>query len=170
MGCIIAIDLAARFPARALGITLLGAPVYEHPPRTPTKKNIFRREDLFFSAFEAVQKNPDAVQAGGTIANDIGPFIKGMEITEETWPAYKKSLEHTIMQYESYKQALALKVPTLFVNGVFDFLIVRSTIRAIGLANASHVSIKNTLGPHELTPRQGKVVARIINKLPYADQ
>ena len=63
------------------------------------------------------------------------PFVKGIEITEETWPAYKKSLEHTIMQQESYRQATELRTPALFVNGVLDFFIVRRNTRLARRAN-----------------------------------
>lgn len=165
MGCIIAIDIASRFPEKALQIILLGAPIYKQAPRGGRWQKITRSGGPYFAAFEAVKKNPDAVQAGGKIANDIVPFIKGMEITEATWPAYKMSLEHTIMQYTSYKQAMKLTVPTLFVNGMFDFFIIRRNIRALKRMNKKSITMKRTLGPHELTPRQGGVVARIINQL-----
>lgn len=169
MGCIIAINIAHRFPERALQTILLGAPIYKQAPKGGTWNKLTRREGLYFSIFEIVKANPDAVQAGGTIADELVPFVKGMEITEETWPAYKKSLENTIMQYESFKQATELQVPSLFVNGLLDFFIIRKNIRTIRRTNKKYISIKRTLGPHELTPRQGGVIAKIINKLPAKD-
>ncbi len=165
MGCIIAIDIASRHPDLARQIVLFGAPIYKKKPRGGWKQKLFRAEGVYFSLFEIVQKNPDAVQTGGQIADDLVPFISGMEITPEVWPAYKKSLENTLMQYESFKQASQLRVPTLFVNGIFDFFIIRGTIRAIKKANRTYIRTKTVLGPHELTPRQGRVVARILNKL-----
>ncbi len=165
MGCSIAIDIASRHPERAEQLVLFGAPLYKKKPTRSWKQKPFRNEGIYFSLFEIVQGNPDAVQAGGTIANELVPFIRGMEITPEVWPAYKKSLENTLMQFESYKQATSLRVPTLFVNGVFDFFIIRKNIRAAKKANRKYISIKTVLGPHELTPRQGRVAARIIGRL-----
>ncbi len=104
-------------------------------PRGGWWRRLTRAEGRYFALFELVTRNPDAVQAGGTIADELVPFVKGIEITEETWPAYKKSLEHTMMQQESYRQATELRTPALFVNGVLDFFIVRRNTRLARRAN-----------------------------------
>jgi len=166
MGCIVAIEIAHHWPKRVERLALFGAPLYKAKPRDTWWRKVTRAEGLYFSLFEIVQKNPDAVQAGGQVADELVPFVKGMEITEDTWPAYKKSLKNTIMQYESYKKVTNLRVPTLFVNGLFDFFIVRRNIRDICRVNKQYVRIKRVLGPHELTPRQGRTVAKIIDRLP----
>lgn len=165
MGCIVAINLAHRYPKRVKKLALFGAPLYKQKPRSNWWRKLTRQEGAYFTIFEIVRKNPDAVQVGGKIADELVPFVKGMEITDETWPAYKKSLENTIMQYETYKQAKKLTVPTLFINGLLDFFIIRRNIRDIRDANLQHVRIKRVLGPHELTPAQGRKAAGIINRL-----
>lgn len=165
MGCLVAIDIAHRYPQRVKHLALFGAPLYKQKPRADWWRRLTRTEGMYFSLFQVVKKNPDAVQAGGKIADELLPFVRGMEITDETWPAYKKSLEHTIMQYESYKQAVKLTVPSLFINGLLDFFIIRRNIRDIRHANPRYVRIKRVLGPHELTPRQGQTAARIIDRL-----
>ena len=53
------------------------------------------------------------------------PFVKGMEITDETWPAFRASLEHTIMQFKTFKQLTHLKTPVVLLNGLLDFFIIR---------------------------------------------
>lgn len=164
MGCLVAIEIAQLWPSRVEKLVLLGAPLYRSVPRGGWWQKITRAEGLYFSLFEIVKKNPDAVQAGGKIADELVPFVKGMEITEKTWPAYKKSLEYTIMQNASYTYVAKLSVPTLFVNGLLDFFIIRRNIRNVQRVNKRHVRIKRTLGPHELTPRQGRSIARIIDR------
>lgn len=165
MGCLVAIDIAHRHPRRVSQLALFGAPLYKQKPRANWWRKLTRAEGLYFSLFEVVKKNPEAIQAGGQIADDLLPFVKGMEITDKTWPAYKKSLENTIMQYESYKRATELTVPTLFINGLLDFFIIRRNIRLVRRANPRYVRIKRVLGPHELTPRQGRTAAGIIDRL-----
>lgn len=165
MGGIVAIEIAHHWPERVKHLALFGAPLYKKKPRNTFWRKVTHAEGLYFSLFEIVKNNPEAVQAGGKIADELVPFVKGMEITPETWPAYRKSLENTIMQYESYKKAAKLRVPTLFVNGMFDFFIIRRNIRDIRRANKQYVKIKRVLGPHELTPRQGRTVAKILSTL-----
>lgn len=164
MGCLVAIEMAYQRPKMIKSLVLFGAPLYKTLPRGGGwLRKITRAEGLYFSLFEVVKKNPDAMQAGGKIADELVPFVKGMEITEETWPAYRKSLENTIMQCESYKKVKEINTPTLFVNGLLDFFIIRRNTKQIRKANRQYVKIRRTLGPHELTPRQGKTAARIIN-------
>lgn len=165
MGCLVAIDIADRHPKRVKHLVLFGAPLYKQKPRSGWWCNLTRAEGLYFALFSVVKKNPDAMKAGGEIIDELIPFVKGMEITEETCPAYKKSLAHTIMQYQSYKQAARLKVPSLFVNGLLDFFIIRRNARIVRRANPRYVRIKRVLGPHELTPRQGRTVARLLDYL-----
>lgn len=163
MGCIVAIQVATQRPDLVRRLVLLGAPLYAARPRDNWWQRITRSGGLYFRIFSFLQKHPDAVQTGGTIAEDFAPFVKGMEITDETWPAFQKSLEHTIMQFQTYTDAFKLRVPTLFMNGIFDLFIIHKNNRTIARRNP-HVHTKTVLGPHELTPRQGKKVARILQK------
>ncbi|GAA0203514.1 alpha/beta fold hydrolase [Glutamicibacter creatinolyticus] len=165
MGCNIALDLAEKEPDMVERLVLFGAPLYRRKPRGGKLRKLFRAEGLYFSLFELVSRSPDAVQTGGGLAEEYVPFIKGMEITEETWPAYRKSLQNSIMQYESYRQATRLKLPMLFVNGVLDFFIIRGNTTRAFMANRRFVRIRRSRGPHELTPTQGKLAARIINRM-----
>ncbi len=165
MGSTIALDLATRHPELVERLVLFGAPLYRAKPRAGRLRDLLRTEGLYFSLFELVQRSPQAVQAGGELAEEYVPFVKGMEITEETWPAYRQSLQHSIMQYESFRQARALKIPALFVNGIFDFFIIRRNISRLRFLNREFVRVKRTRGPHELTPAQGKVAAKIITRI-----
>ncbi len=164
MGCLVAIKIADKRPKLADSLVLLGAPLYRVVPRGGLWRKLTGAEGRYFSLFEVVKKNPDAIQVGGKIADELVPFVKGIEITQETWPAYRKSLEHTIMQCQSYNQAKRLEVPTLFVNGLLDFFIIRRNVRSVQRTNRKYIKIRRTLGPHELTPRQGRTIARIIDR------
>lgn len=164
MGCIVAIDLAAENPQLVERLVLFGAPLYRREPRASRWRKLVRAEGLYFALFNVVTEIPDLVQAGGQIADELVPFVKGMEITEETWPAYEQSLRHTIMQFESYRQVARLDRPVLFVNGIFDFFIIRRNTYRLRWANRRHVKVATTRGPHELTPQQGKVAAGMIDR------
>ncbi|QQS17401.1 alpha/beta hydrolase [Candidatus Saccharibacteria bacterium] len=164
MGCIVAIEIAATWPDRVASLLLLGAPLYKAARQRHWWHKLLPAEGLYFALFDELKKHPVAVQAGGTLANNLAPLVKGMEITDETWPAFRKSLEHAVMQFDTFRKATKLRVPTLFVNGLLDVFIIRRNIKEIRRANRRYVRVRRTLGSHELTPHQGRLVARIINK------
>lgn len=163
MGCIVAIEAVKQSPNMVRGLLLAGAPLYKAMPRDDWWGHVRRSGGMYFKIFSFLQRNPGATQAGGKLADDLLPFVKGMEITDKTWPAFHKSLEHTIMQFESYQDAMKLTIPILFIDGVFDAFIIHKNNRIVARRNAQ-AHIKTTLGPHELTPRQGKKVASLLQR------
>ncbi len=68
------------------------------------------------------------------------------------------------MQFDTFAKAKELCVSTLFVNGLLDVFIIRRNIKEVRRANRRYVRIRRALGPHELTPRQGRTIARIVEK------
>jgi pimeloyl-ACP methyl ester carboxylesterase len=165
MGCLVAIEVAHQRPELVTQLVLAGAPLYQKKrSQTPLGK-IFHSTNIYFAIYDALKKNPDLAKAGGQIAEDILPFVNGMEITDETWPAFTRSLSNTIMQYETLKVVEALKTPTLFLNGLLDFFIIRKVTSSIVKKNKKYLKEKTVFGPHELTPRNGRRLARRLKRL-----
>ena len=165
MGCIVAVEVATQRPDLVSQLVLAGAPLYRRQPRKSLLDKLLHTEGLYFSIFTIIKDNPEAVKTGGTIADELVPFVKGMEITDETWPAYRKSLENTIMQFKTFGKVGELKTPTLFLNGLLDFFIIRRVNRAAVRLNRRYLRSKTLIGPHELTPRAGRRIANIIMKI-----
>src|SRR5690606_25434278 len=114
---------------------------------------------MYFKIFQFLKDNPDVTITGAESADKLLPLLKGMEITEQTWLPFRKSLNNTIMQFASYKDACRLKTPTLLVCGVLDIFVISKNLKAIAKAN-KNTRYKIALGPHEITPLQGKRIAK----------
>lgn len=162
MGCNVAIEVAKERPDLASKLVLLGAPLYKTTPRGGFWARLLKREGVYFQIFSIVKKNPDLTVEGAKKLDKLVPLIKGMEITEETWPAYKASLSGTIMQTRSFKDACKLKVPILMVYGKLDVFVIKRNLKKVARRNKEYVKFKTVLGPHEITPLQGKTVAEMI--------
>lgn len=98
MGCVVAIAIAKKRPDLASRLVLLGAPLYQHIPKGNWWSRITRAEGAYFTLFKFVSDNPEVTITAIKAADALVPIMKGMEVTEETWPAYKASLRKTIMQ------------------------------------------------------------------------
>lgn len=165
MGCVIAVEVAAQRPDLVHQLILAGAPIYERQPRTSLADKLFHTQGIYFSIFSVIKDNPEATKFAGKLVEDLSPFVKGMEITDETWPAFRRSLEHTIMQFETFGKATKLQTPALFLNGLLDFFIIRRVNHRAVRANRRYLRQRIVLGPHELTPREGRRIARTITRL-----
>lgn len=164
MGCVVAVEIAAQYPDLVRHLVLAGAPIYEHEP----KHRWLPIQNVYFSIFKTIKNHPEATKLAGTLAKELAPFVKGMEITDETWPAFRSSLEHTIIQYETPQQLKQLEVPTLLLNGILDFFIIHRVNRHVARTNRRYLRTKTVLGPHELTPHSGRSIARVLRKLAAA--
>lgn len=164
MGCIVAISIAKKRPDLAKRLVLLGPPLYSRIPRGTLWERLWQAEGAYFTIFSLLAKNPDMTMAAARGADVLSPILKGMEITDETWPAFVASLRNTIMQTQPFNDAITIAVPTLLVHGKLDFFVIKRNLKRIARRNRRYITFKSMLGPHEITPQQGKNIAELLQK------
>jgi len=164
MGSLIAIELARQRPDLVKELVLLGAPLFKKMPGRFSRLRFWRREDLYSRIFRMLSSKKDVTLTAATGVSKFMPLVKGMEITEETWNSFKKSLQNTIMQNRSYKDLLELKIPTHLVYGHLDFFVIKKNLAMVAKKNKKYIKETTALGPHEITPIHGKSIAELIQK------
>lgn len=164
MGCIVAITIAKKRPDLVERLVLLGPPLYKKLPHGSFWDKIWHTEGAYFTIFSAIAKNPDITIPTVRTVDALAPLLKGMEITDETWPAFKESLHNTIMQTSPFFDSLQLQTPTLLVHGKLDFFVIKRNLKRIARRNKTYVHFESMLGPHEITPLQGKTVAELLQR------
>jgi pimeloyl-ACP methyl ester carboxylesterase len=159
MGCIVAVAVAKKRPDLVKRLVLLGPPLYKKLPHGSIWDKLWHTEGAYFTIFSAIAKSPDMTITAAKAVDVLAPLLKGMEITDETWPAFRQSLRNTIMQIQTYQDLCALQIPTLLVHGKLDFFVIKRNLKRIAKVNRHYMVFKSMLGPHEITPLQGKTVA-----------
>jgi len=163
MGCIVAIAVAAKRPKLVRRLVLLGAPLYKKMPRARLfRLKFWRIENAYATIFKLLAKNPDITITAAKSLKIFAPLLKGMEITEETWPAFRKSLQNSIVQVQSYKDALHLQIPTLLMYGKLDIFVIKRNLKRLARQNRKYITFRSVLGPHEITPLHGKSIAELL--------
>lgn len=164
MGCIVALELANIRPQIAQHLILLGAPLYKTIPEAKTWRRFLKIEGLYFSIFNQIKDNPNAVMYTTELADSLLPFLHGMEITEDTWPAFYKSLENTVMKTRGYEVAKNINTPTTLVYGILDIFVSKRNLMLVFNKN-KNIKFKYSIGPHEITPLQGKYTTKLVDKI-----
>ena len=100
--------------------------------------------------------------AAAMAVDALAPLLKGMEITSDTWLAFRQSLRNTIMQIQTYQDLCTLQIPTVLVHGKLDFFVIKRNLKHIARVNRRFMTYKSMLGPHEITPLQGKIIANLL--------
>jgi pimeloyl-ACP methyl ester carboxylesterase len=164
MGCIVAVAVAKKRPDLAARLVLLGAPIFKHKPRKIDSFKFWRREDAYTSIFKVIAKSPDLTLSAANALDVVAPLLKGMEITEETWPSFQKSLRNTIMQTQTYQDLLLLKTPTLAIYGHLDFFVIKHNLQKVAKKNKEFITFETMMGPHEITPIHGKSIVKLLQQ------
>ena len=162
MGSLVAIEVAKQRPDIAKQLILLGAPLFKRMPGRLSKFSFWRREDVYSKIFRLIAKKKDLTLTAANGVSQFMPLVKGMEITEETWNAFKKSLRNTIMQTDSYKDLITLKVPTHLLYGHLDIFVIKKNLASAAKRNKKYVTEATAIGPHEITPIHGKKIAELL--------
>lgn len=163
MGCIVAVEVARQRPDLVRQLVLLGAPFYVAMPKRSLLQRLKFPTNMYFAIFSFLKDNPDFTITGAKGADAL-PTVKGMEVTQETWMPFTGSLNNTIMQFQSYKDMLSLQVPTILVCGLLDVFVIRKNLKAIARKNRKWAKLKTVLGPHEITPLQGRKIAKMLGR------
>lgn len=164
MGALVAAEVASKRPDLAKNLVLLGAPLFKIIPRKYDRFKFWEQENAYAKMFRLLSEQKDLTLATAKAVTDFMPLIKGMEVTKATWPAFKKSLQNTILQTHSYETFCTLKTPTLLLYGALDMFVVQKNLLKATRHNKQYLTAESALGPHEITPVHGKSLAELLQK------
>lgn len=164
MGCIVAIEIAKKRPDLVSKLILLGLPLFRKLPKKYDSFKFWQKEDLYSKIFRIISRKKDMTLAAANGVVQFLPLIKGMEVTEDTWPAFKKSLRNTIIQTDTYKTLSQLETETVLIYGVLDLFVIKKNILSVAKANKEFITAESAVGPHEITPVHGKTIAKMLQK------
>ena len=162
MGCIVAAEVARLRPDLVTRLLLLGAPLFKHQPNRFDRLKFWVKEDAYSKIFKILSTQKDLTLAAANGVVKFLPLIKGMEVTEETWQPFRKSLMNTIVQTQTYRFLRTIQIPTRVVYGHLDLFVIKRNLKSVARHNKKFVSYDTMLGPHEITPIHGKAIAELI--------
>jgi len=162
MGCLVAVEVAEKSSSSVKRLVLLGAPLFKKLPGRYDRFKFWKKEDLYSKMFRMISRQKDMTLAAANGVVQFLPLIKGMEITEETWPAFKKSLRNTIIQTKTYQDLLTIEIPTLMLSGILDLFIIKKNLKKAAKRNSKYITLESAIGPHEITPVHGKSLAELL--------
>lgn len=164
MGALVAAEVAIQRPDLAAKLILLGAPLFKRLPRKYDRFKFWETENAYAKMFRLLSKQKDITLTAAKAVTEFMPLIKGMEVTKETWPAFKKSLRNTILQTHSFETFTNLETPTLLLYGALDMFVIKKNILKATRHNKRFLTAESALGPHEITPVHGKSLAELLQK------
>lgn len=161
MGSIIAARYCRLYPSRIKEVFLLSLPIY-----FKDNKNVnfsHKRTDFYLKAYEFISQKKDLTIKYSKHVRNILRIKDGINIDEDSWDGFSRSLRNTIIKQNTFDDISNLKLPVHIIFGALDEFLVQENV--FKLDKFKNVDITKLSGiNHTITPRFAKSVAEIINK------
>jgi cis-3-alkyl-4-acyloxetan-2-one decarboxylase len=163
MGCLVAVHIAATNPKLVKQLVLYEPPLYADNPEF--RKHIKRRE-YYFALYEFIAAHPQLAFTQAQLFWRIAKRIVGLNLTEEMWTPFERSLRNTIMQQTAYRELHNIKIPTAIIHGRLDLIVARTELRKMFRAN-KHITWYTVTDFHGISARSARFLAKLINNQLY---
>ncbi len=164
MGCLVAVRVARLRPDLVKHLVLYEMPLYEGLPQ---KRRYRLRTDLYFKLYKRIMRYQPAFSAeNARLAERLAKKIVGLEVTNETWLPFIRSLEHTIMRQTAADDIKQLGMPMDVIYGTFDMLVIRGKPHKIFGDAKERITAHTIRAGHIISPKASRfLVQRIMAAL-----
>lgn len=159
MGCLIAAHLATRYPRRVKRLVLYAPPLFADEPVFPRHTKMRQR---YFAFFEYVAAHPQLILLQKRRLWRLAKKMIGVDMSEEKWLPFERSLRNTIMAQQAYSEMLKLSVPTDIVYGRLDIVVTRTEVNKM-LESNKHIAMHLVTGTHNVTKIPAAYLAKLLD-------
>lgn len=156
MGSLIAARYAAKFSRRVAKLVLVSPPVYV-APRELSDSFERTRLDFYLRAYQYLRANKDFTLRNARMVERLLPIPKAMDITEQNWTPFVKSLQNSIESQTTISDLASVSVPVEVVYGDLDEFSSAGVLRIVARMNG--VTVHRVRGSDHLI---GKRLARVV--------
>jgi cis-3-alkyl-4-acyloxetan-2-one decarboxylase len=158
MGSLIAVRVARLRPDLVRHLILYEMPLYDGLPQ---KRRYRMRTDLYFKLYSKILKyQPTFNKETARLVERLAPKIIGLEVTQETWLAFTRSLENTIMKQTTGQDIKHIKIPMDVIYGTFDMVVIRGEPQLMFGTDSSHITAHTIRTIHLISPKSSKFIVQ----------
>lgn len=158
MGCLIAAHIATKYPRRVKRMVLYAPPLFADEP---VYRKHARKRERYFLFFEYVAAHPQMAFLQHRWLWKLAKKMAGIDLDEERWLPFERSLRNTIMEQRAYNELVTLRVPTDIVHGRLDFIVIRTEVDKM-LRSNPFVTLHAVTGMHGISAVAAKYLAGLI--------
>jgi pimeloyl-ACP methyl ester carboxylesterase len=158
MGCIVATHLASEHPRLAQGLILYEPPLLADVAEFPRHT---RRSARYRAFFEYIAAHPQLAYVESHMLWRIARKLWGMNISEEGWLPFQRSLRNTIMRQRMYDELKTIQMPTDIVYGRLDLVVIRKGIARM-FAHNKQIKLHAVTDNHGVSARSARYLKRLI--------
>ncbi|WP_353987443.1 alpha/beta fold hydrolase [Ruicaihuangia caeni] len=160
LGCLIAARYAATRKRNVSRLVLVAPPIYLTPDAVPDP---LERAAMggYMRAYEFLRTNKQFTMRAAAALGRLTPIKNVLEVTEQNWTAFVRSLEHVIESQTAVADIAAVDAPIHIVYGTLDPFLTPAGLRIV--EQMRHVETHRVDAvDHVIRKRMARVVATAI--------
>ncbi|HKX73423.1 MAG TPA: alpha/beta hydrolase [Candidatus Saccharimonadales bacterium] len=158
MGCLVAAHVATRYPGRVKRMVLYAPPLFADEP---VFRKHARKRERYFAFFEYIAAHPEVAFLQHRWIWKMAKRMAGLDLNEEKWLPFERSLRNTIMEQRAYQEMVRLRVPTDVVHGRLDFVVIKTEVDKMLRANPN-IQMHTITGTHGVSLIPVKYLAQLL--------
>ncbi len=160
LGCLIAARYAATHESHVSKLVLVAPPVYLTPQEIADPRSRLRMQG-YLQAYQYFRENKEFTIARAAVVSRMLPVAHVMEITEQNWVPFVKSMQHCIEQQTVISDLARVDRPVEVVYGRFDEFLVPGNLTIIEKMRGVTTHVVNA-SDHMIRKPMARVVAKAI--------
>jgi pimeloyl-ACP methyl ester carboxylesterase len=156
MGCLVAVRVARLRPDIVKHLVLYEMPLYKGLPES---RRYRLRTDLYIRFYRRVMAfQPSFSSENIKLAEKLARRVVGLEVSEETWLPFIRSLENTIIEQTAADDIKQLKMAMDVIYGSFDMLVIRGEPKLFFGDQNENIKAFTVRARHEISPRASRLI------------
>ena len=168
MGSLVAVRVATLRPDLVRHLVLYEMPLHHGLPETLSYRS---RLELYTRLYKWVSKYPLSFNAETAKRTDwLTRRIVGVDVDQDSWLPYVRSLENTIIKQRTSQDLKRLKVSMDIIYGSFDLLVVRGKEKHLFGTDLPNATLHTVKAKHAISKRASRYIAdRLVAALEAPD-
>jgi len=147
-GSIVAIECARMIP-NVKQLVLCSLPLYNKPKKL-NEINPNEPETILFNIYNEVIKHPKSIMTAYNLSDNLRLFGSShTRINPETFPAFVDTLKSGVINQQSKKHLLRLRIPITIIYGRFDLLVIGKNIDEVA-KDRKNITVTPIINDHGL--------------------
>lgn len=162
MGCLIASHIATIKPTAVQRLVLYQPPLFVDDP---AYRRHHRRRSRYFALYTYLADRPQLAFLKSQFLRRMARRISGLNLKDEDWPPFERSLRNTIMDQQIYQELSDVQIPTDIIHGRLDIIVTRAQIKKM-FENNKNIKLHLTNDIHDVSPRAASYIINLLQNEP----
>lgn len=162
LGALVAVEFARRYPLLTTKLVLCSPPIYDE---AGIEGGSMRSAELLRRIYRDTARNPRLIVDIYALGKKLKVLNPSLDVTDENIAFFIANLKASILNQRAVGALERIKLPVIILDGYFDILTIRSTLKRLAKQHAN-ITLKTIPTGHTITKKYAIEIAKLLKQAP----